>query len=187
MSKRPFYESKPSYTISGWIQILNRFYKICVYIKPIPRLEYLSELLNQFQHINSKNKAYFLGMLYENERLYFKQLFTKELDEDFFLEIKEQLEVALSEGYQYEDEDFFKSPSELSEYENWESDTDALIEISKLFFKFSSKEIPEDLEALEYLKLSIDAPDYGFYDEDPLEEESYEVEYWTIKQIFEDL
>lgn len=105
----------------------------------------------------------------------------------FFLEIKEQLEVALSEGYQYEDEDFFKSPSELSEYENWESDTDALIEISKLFFKFSSKEIPEDLVALEYLKFSIDAPDYGFYDEDPLEEESYEVEYWTIKQIFEDL
>jgi len=188
MSKRPFYESKPSYTISRWIQILNRFYKICVYIKPIPRLEYLSELLNQFQHINSKNKAYFLGILYENERLYFKQLFTKELDENIFGEIKEQLEVALSEGYQYEDEDFFKSPSEREEYDNWEYDTDDLINTSKIFLKFSSKEIPEDLRELKNLKASIDAPGMeDFYDEDSYREESYEKEYWSIENIFEDL
>ena len=188
MSKKSFYECKPGYTIYGWILILEQFYKICVYIKPIPRLEYLSELLNHFQHIDWDNKVYFLGILYENERLYFKQLFNKELDENIFMEIEEQLKEKLSEGDQYEYEDFLKSPSELSEYENWEYDTDALIEISKLFLKFSSKEIPEDLEALEYLKSTINAPGMeDFYDEDSYEEELYEEEYWTIKQIFEDL
>lgn len=187
VSKMSFYERNSSYKLSEWIRILTQFYRICVYIRPISRLEYLSELLNHFQHIDWDNKVYFLGILYENERLYFKQLFNKELDENIFMEIEEQLKEKLSEGDQYEDEDFFKSPSELSEYENWKYDTDALIEISKLFFKFSSKEIPEDLEALEYLKSSIDAPDYGFYDEDSYEEELYEEEYWTIKQIFEDL
>ncbi len=188
MSKKSFYESKPSYTISGWIQILKQFYKICTYVKPIPRLEYLSELLNQFQHIDWDNKVYFLGILYENEILYFRQLFTKVVDEDIFMEIEEQLKEKLSEGDQYQDEDYFESPNEVGEYDNWESDTDDLIKISKIFFKFSSKEILEELRELENLKASINAPGmYDFYDEDSYREELYEAEYWTIEKIFEDL
>ncbi len=188
MSKKSFYESKPSYTISGWIQILKQFYKICTYVKPIPRLEYLSELLNQFQHIDWDNKVYFLGILYENEILYFKQLFTKEIDENIFMEIEEQLKEKLSEGDQYQDEDYFESPDDIEEYDNWEYDTDDLINISKIFFNFSSKEIPEELRELENLKASIEAPEIGdFYDKDFYREELYEAEYWTIEKIFEDL
>jgi hypothetical protein len=188
MSKKSFYESKPSYTISGWFQILKQFYKICTYVKPIPRLEYLSELLNQFQHIDWDNKVYFLGILYENEILYFKQLFTKEIDENIFMEIEEQLKEKLSEGDQYQDEDYFESPGDIEEYDNWEYDTDDLINISKIFFNFSSKEIPEELRELENLKASIEAPEIGdFYDEDFYREELYEAEYWTIEKIFEDL
>jgi hypothetical protein len=63
-----------------------------------------------------------------------------------------------------------------------------LINTSKIFFKFSSKEIPEDLRELKNLKASIDAPGMeDFYYEDSYREELYEKEYWSIEKIFEDL
>ncbi|MCK4395038.1 hypothetical protein KAW96_00395 [candidate division WOR-3 bacterium] len=180
----------------SWIKILNKYYKLVRYVTPIPHPVYLHNLICQIKRTDIINAIQLFHLLATYEPIFFKQVFSKELADQWNKEIVLRLEDCQNigddiDGISTENREDYDE--KYAEFDDWMWEAEELLKNSMLFYDFSKIEKSDALTALENLVDNITPP---FEPEDQEDEEEeridYEIDnpsenYWTIERLFEDL
>ncbi|MCK4233767.1 hypothetical protein KAX75_05025 [candidate division WOR-3 bacterium] len=189
------YKNNKTRQLGSWVKILNKFYKLVQYVVPIPHLAYLRNLVSRIKKEDITDSIQLFDLLSTYEPIFFNQVFSKELADQWGEEIASRLEDCRNSG---NDIDGIVSSSreeydeKYAEFDDWRSEAEELLENAFLFYEFSEIEGPAALENLDNLVNNIAEPLEPEDEEDEEEGIDYEPDiplenYWTIERLFEDL
>ena len=184
------FKANRRYQLGDWIRIALSFADISLYVVPPARLDYAVDLCQAAMNAKNPMDAILLiNVLSEIDIRVVRQLVAAQKIGEWSAVLIGRLEEQCERGddIQAHNDD---EPYTPDEYEEWLTESQTLVEIASVFYKWSGREEPDDVPRLRHLVEHVDRPPEPYAPEDEDREYSGPSDpssYWTLERMFEDL